>query len=107
MVARLAPTEASRESFEQLVAERRELNASFRTEFGIGASENYTPHVSLGYFANREGAQLARHCLSGWNEGFSEQMHGLTLSFQHASIYGFTDMATFFTSAADASIEAL
>ena len=106
MVARLAPTEACAEAYSQFVAERRRLNDSFRAALGIRASENYTPHVSLGYFANREGAQLATPCLGGWNEGFFEQMQGMTVSFAHASLYGFTDMATFFTTAAPASDEA-
>lgn len=99
MVARLSPAEASQEAFGQLVEERRRLNDSFRATFGIGASLNYTPHVSLGYFANREGAQLATPCLHDWNVLFAERMQGLTLSFQRASLYGFTDMATFFKAA--------
>jgi hypothetical protein len=103
MVARLAPTDASQRAYERFVAERRGLNASFREKFGIGASEGYTPHVSLGYFANREGAQLAFPCLQEWNALFGERMRDLTLSFEHASLYGFTDMATFFTSAAPVS----
>ncbi|BDI34009.1 hypothetical protein CCAX7_60600 [Capsulimonas corticalis] len=98
MVARLAPTNAGQNAFERFVAERRDLNASFREKFGIGASEGYTPHVSLGYFANREGAQLALPCLREWNALFGNQMQDLRLIFEHASIYGFTDMATFFTS---------
>jgi len=99
LVARLSPTEASLEAFGQFVEERRRLNASFYEAFGIRASENYTPHVSLGYFANREGAQLATPCLREWDALFAERMQSLTLSFRRASLYGFTDMATFFKAA--------
>lgn len=99
MVARLSPTEASQKAFAAFVEERRRLNESFRAVFGIGASPNYTPHVSLGYFANRAGAQLATPCLHDWNALFEERMQGSTLSFQGASLYGFTDMATFFKAA--------
>jgi len=100
LVARLSPTEASQEAFTAFVEERRRLNASFYEAFGIRASENYTPHVSLGYFANREGAQLATPCLREWDALFAERMQSSTLSFERASLYGFTDMATFFKAAA-------
>ena len=92
--------DSSQEVFAEFVKERRRLNDSFHDSFhesfGIAAYEDYTPHVSLGYFASREGAQMARPCLRDWNALFAERMQGLTLTFQKASLYGFTDMATFF-----------
>lgn len=99
LVARLSPTEASQEAFAAFVEERHRLNNFVQETFGIGAYEDYTPHVSLGYFASREGAQLARLCLPDWNALFAERMQGSTLSFRQASLYGFTDMATFFKAA--------
>ncbi len=99
VVARLSPTEASQDAFQAFVEERRQLSAAFRQVYGIGPSENYVPHVSLGYFANREGAQMASPCLDNWNRVFAERMQGLTLTFQSAAVYGFTDMATFFKTA--------
>ena len=96
LIARLSPTDSSQEVFAEFVKERRRLNDSFHESFGIAAYEDYTPHVSLGYFASREGAQMARPCLRDWNALFAERMQGLTLTFQKASLYGFTDMATFF-----------
>ena len=99
LVARLAPVEASQAAFGQFVEERRRLNTAFFETFGIRASENYTPHVSLGYFANRQGAQLATPSLTEWKSAFAERMQGLTVSFSQAGLYGFTDMATFFQAA--------
>ena len=99
LVARLVPTEASQEVYAEFVGERHRLNNSFHEAFGIAAYEDYTPHVSLGYFASREGAQMARPNLPDWNALFAEQMQGLTLTFRQASLYGFTDMATFFKAA--------
>lgn len=99
LVARLVPTEASQEVYAEFVGERHRLNDSFHEAFGIVAYEDYTPHVSLGYFANREGAQMARPSLPDWNALFAERMQGLTLTFRQASLYGFTDMATFFKAA--------
>ena len=97
LVARLAPTEASEDTYREFVEEeRRRLNAASREAFGISTYDNYTPHVSLGYFANREGAQAAAPCLRDWNEAFREQMRGQTVTFRRAGLYGFTDMATFF-----------
>ncbi len=98
-VARLTPTEASRGRFEEFVEERRRLNTACFDTFGIKASDNYTPHVSLGYFANREGAHQASAHLPAWSAAFAEWMQGQTLTFAHAGLYGFTDMASFFTSA--------
>ncbi len=99
LVARLSPTEASAEAFAAFVEERHRLNDFVHETFGIATYEDYTPHVSLGYFASREGAQLARPCLPDWNALFEERMQGLTLSFRRAGLYGFTDMATFFKAA--------
>ena len=99
LVARLAPTEASRERFQAFAEERRRLNAACAGAFGIKASDNYSPHVSLSYFANREGAHLASAHLPVWSAVFAERMQGQTLTFASAGLYGFTDMASFFTSA--------
>ena len=42
---------------------------------------------------------MARPCLPDWNALFAERMQGVTLTFRQASLYGFTDMATFFKAA--------
>lgn len=97
-VARLVPAEASRERFQAFVEERRLLNAACFAAFGIKAYDNYAPHVSLGYFANREGKHLASAHLPAWNAAFAERMQGQTITFARAGLYGFTDMASFFTS---------
>jgi hypothetical protein len=99
LVACLPPVDQSAETLNELIEERRRLSARFRERFGIGPSETYTPHVSLGYFANREAAQLSVPCLEDWNRRFAERMQGLTLPLSHVSPYGFTDMATFFRAA--------
>jgi hypothetical protein len=100
LVARLAPADdASTCVFHALVAARSRLNARYREALGISPSDNYTPHVSLGYFANKESAQLSIPCLATWNALFLERLSGMTLDFDRASLYGFTDMATFFKAA--------
>ena len=103
LVARLVPTEASENAFREFVEERRRLNSAYREAFGIATYDNYTPHVSLGYFANQEGVQAASPCLRDWNTTFTEQMQGQTVTFRQASLYGFTDMGTFFKAAAESA----
>ena len=106
LVARLVPTEASQNTYDEFVEERRRLNSACRAAFGIATYDNYTPHVSLGYFANREGVQAASLCLRDWNEAFTKQMQGQTVTFRRAGLYGFTDMATFFKKAAPVAASA-
>jgi hypothetical protein len=50
----------------------------------------------LSFRANSEHAQLAQPCVAQWSAAFAERLNGHVLSFAHASIYGFSDMATFF-----------
>lgn len=100
LVAVLAPADpASAHRLGEIEAARRTLSAEFRQAYGISASDRYLPHVSLGYFANREAAQLAAPMLGAWESVFAGAMVGQVLPFARASVYGFTDMATFFTAA--------
>lgn len=100
LVAVLAPADsASARRVREIEAARRTLSARFQQEYGISASDRYLPHVSLGYFANQEGAQQATTMLETWEGVFTAAMAGQFLPFMHASVYGFTDMATFFTTA--------
>lgn len=56
----------------------------------------YVPHVTLGYFANKESAQLATPLIADWAEIFEEMVSDLTITYHSISLYGFTDMITFF-----------
>ena len=88
---------AGRES-ERLLKEienhREELYENFPIK--IKHSE-YVPHVTLGYFANRESAQLATPLIADWENIFEEAARGLTITYHSISLYGFTDMITFFS----------
>jgi hypothetical protein len=93
----LRPDANSVSTFEQLLKERQQLNKQFHDRFNvITASETYIPHVSLGYFANEEGAQKALDFVDDWNKWFNDALHDRILSFNNASIYGLTDMVSFF-----------
>lgn len=97
LVARLAAAdEASAAALGRLADARTGWLQSFGREFGLRPEPILTPHVTLGYFGNRELAQGAYPLLEAWNSLFREQTVGLTLRFRQVSLYGFTDMATFF-----------
>ena len=75
---------------------RGALNAANRERYGFSANEVFVPHVTLGYFANRAGAELAQARVSSWQEQFAVALAGESVQFESASLYGFTDLATFF-----------
>ncbi|MCZ6679696.1 MAG: hypothetical protein O7E52_20900 [Candidatus Poribacteria bacterium] len=56
---------------------------------------SYDPHVSLGYFANKEHAELATPQIEKWTDAFKKETSGQTITSGSNSLYGFTDMATF------------
>jgi hypothetical protein len=98
LVAELAPVDADAASrLQQLVDARLALSEQVHAAYGFGPRPGYWPHVSLGYFANREHTQLARGCLATWNDRFATHMDGRSFTFAHADVYGFDDMATFYT----------
>jgi hypothetical protein len=98
LVAELVPADKAAEAALQRVIEARSrLNAEFQQAFGIAPSRpHYTPHVSVGYFANRDRAREVGPHLGEWNRIIAERVRGLTLAFRRVRVYGFTDMATFF-----------
>ena len=72
---------------------REELYKNFPTKIKYF---EYTPHVTLGYFANIESAQLATPLVADWAKTFEEAVRDLTITYHSISLYGFTDMITFF-----------
>jgi hypothetical protein len=78
-----------------ITADRQAMYARMSEILGTPAGSDYFPHVTLGYFANREQGALARPFLSEWNARFAQRMAGLTLTFTSMSLYGFTDMISF------------
>lgn len=96
LVAKLMPSEESQAQFQELVIRRSSLSAEFAALTGLNPSKQYTPHVSLGYFANQEAAQQATLCVDAWSAIVREQVGEQCLRFNSLSLYGFTDMAHFF-----------
>jgi len=97
LVAVLMPADgASQHEFERIVQDRAALSAQFQDRFGIAMRSGYHPHVTLGYFANEQYAELCSPLVDGWTERLQEMAGGLTITFRSISLYGFTDMVTFF-----------
>ena len=90
----LAPLDDT--EFARFVEARANLSRTYRAGYGIGASEKFSPHVSLAYFMNPEGAEMARSQIADWDAVVRAAVGDQTIVFQSASLYGFTDMATFF-----------
>jgi hypothetical protein len=100
VVARLGPADdASAGGLHQIETLRAELSALYDAEFGVSAYSGYSPHVSLGYLANRsDGAGIGQR-IDEWNEIAHALAGERAITFRTASIYGFTDMVTFFKAA--------
>ena len=81
----------------QILKEIEKLREALYENFPVKISYfEYTPHVTLGYFANNESAQLATPHVSDWARIFEETTRDLTITYRSISLYGFTDMITFF-----------
>jgi hypothetical protein len=97
LVAELDPaTPNDAERLQELIRGRSELSALVEATYGFSPYRQYWPHVSLGYFANRELAQLALPYVEQWNASFVSGLGDQTLTLTRARVYGFSDMATFF-----------
>ncbi len=55
----------------------------------------YVPHVTLGYFANKELAQLTTPLIADWVKIFEDATKGLSITYNSISRYYFIDMITF------------
>ncbi|HMP76292.1 MAG TPA: hypothetical protein PKE12_08355 [Kiritimatiellia bacterium] len=78
---------------------RRLLCGQLSAAFGIQPPACFVPHITLGYFANAERGQALGAPPASWQETFRERLDALVLSFDHMSLYGFTDMESFFARA--------
>lgn len=96
LVAALAPSEETKAQFQHLIQLRERLSGEFTERYSLKSSLRYSPHVSLGYFANQESAQQATPCIEEWSAKVGEQVGNQCLRFGSISLYGFTDMAHFF-----------
>ena len=97
LVARLRPADKTSERHLKDLSERRAaLSKSAEDQLGVGFSQNYSPHISLGYFANEEQGQRAHACREHWTERFTARLNESIITYSSVRMYGFTDMISFF-----------
>jgi hypothetical protein len=100
LVAGLIPADdASKNKLRCIKEKRIALTIKFKEKYGDCFSDHwnkYSPHVSLGYFANKDYGSETAGLINGWTESFRKKLRDCTITFQDISLYGFTDMATLF-----------
>lgn len=97
VLALLGPAdEASGKQLRVLCEARRRLSKVVEVELGVRSSRSYSPHISLGYFANKEHAQLAHACLEDWTDRFQNDVAASVVTYRSLDVYGFTDMTSIF-----------
>ena len=96
LVSRLAPDEESKERFRSLSAARASLCDESKRHLGVAPIQSYSPHVSLGYFANREHGQVADARLADWTDRFRRNLDGSSITYSSLDVYAFTNMASFY-----------
>jgi len=100
LVARLEPADlASGDELDRITQDRRKLSGILHQPYGVAFTEEYMPHVSLGYFANESAAESAASQVERWTARVEEKVGSQTITFDSISLYGFTDMVTFFKQA--------
>jgi hypothetical protein len=101
LVVRLKPADSQSERvLLRIVEQRFRLNRLFEERFGFPtASLEYRPHVSLGYFANRDIASRSEQAVEAWDQQLKLITQSQSICFESISLYGFVDMETFFRKA--------
>lgn len=95
LAARLLPVDArARVALERIARARAELAEDLRNELHLW-TQPWRPHVSVGYFPNREAAALADSHLPAWCRQVPAVLR-TPITFESAAVYGFTDIASFF-----------
>ena len=96
LVARLEPSdEESTDVLRELVQARDALSDAFESRFGVRPHPCYTPHITLGYFANHELAARSGDVVRRWNEQLLERTGGQTLTLHRISLSLFEHMTSF------------
>ncbi len=99
LAVRLVPASPEDESALSAVGEARDAYAAgIEARLGLRVQE-WRPHVSLAYFADRDGSDAAAVEMPRWSEAVLEPARDATVCFSSVSLYGFTDMVTFFKAA--------
>ena len=95
LVAEIEPVDdASKLSLRLLTEHRQELDKRFKVIKKPEHAE-WTPHITLAYFENRNDAERAMECLPQWSKAIADQIGETSIKFSSASLFAFTDMERF------------
>lgn len=96
LTARLVPAGTpSQAAMSRHAKARTELVERLRVQVGA-ETQAWRPHVTLAYFANEDHAAHARTALlPRWQELARERTAQASVTFRSASVYGFTDMVSY------------
>ena len=96
LVAHLEPSDgASAESLRRIRIARDALSDAFGKKFGVRPHPDYTPHVTLGYFANAGLAATSAPAVARWNDALMRQTADLVLALRRVHCSAFSDMTSF------------
>lgn len=96
LVARLVPTdEISAANLDRLRIAREALSDAFGRKFGVRPHPDYSPHVTLGYFANAALAASSAPAVARWKASLRTKMEGLVLTLRRVHLSAFSDMTSF------------
>ena len=96
LVAHLEPSDdASAESLRRIRIARDALTEAFGNKFGVRPHPDYTPHVTLGYFANAGLAASSASAVARWNDALLRRTADLVLGLRRVHLSAFSDMTSF------------
>jgi len=99
LVARLKPAdEASRTTLGKIESARKKLGREWNIRCGLPlpkATEEFIPHITLGYFPNVDIAGLAEPRIPSWTVELSNKLLDGRVAFTSIGLYAFTDMTRF------------
>ncbi|CAG7615078.1 hypothetical protein PAESOLCIP111_01777 [Paenibacillus solanacearum] len=97
VVATLKPADSeSAAILNNIKTERVKLNRFVEERFGFAtATETYRPHVSVGYFANKEQGAQSAETVEQLNLMLAKELKDRKIVYSSISLYGMTDMETF------------
>ena len=97
LAARIIPDNNSEALNKYVKTQRSNIKKEFKKHYEVNTSPYpFSPHVSLGYFADEEHGKLAQSQKGIWTKLFAKNSLNKTIIFNSISLYGFTDMATFY-----------
>lgn len=102
LVAKVQPIAEDKSKFLDLIKRRDSLIAESLEKFLISKEHispkilDFSPHITLGYFAHKTEAKGIELELAKWNEKITQATKNKTIQFENFSLYAFSDMVTFY-----------